>query len=54
MASRNLGTIVFAMLLLAAFCTATFIIVKVAGGTDVSPSYSNTPNAVVPGPPAFK
>ena len=54
MASRNVGTTVFSLLVLALFCVATFMIVKAAGGTDVSPSYSNTPNAVVPGPPAFR
>jgi hypothetical protein len=38
----------------AVFCVTTFVVVDQAGGTKVESDYSNTPNAVVPGPPAFK
>lgn len=50
----NAGTILLAVVALLMVGIVTFAVVKVAGGTDVSPGYSNTPNAVVPGPPAFK
>lgn len=50
----NAGTILLAVVALLLLGVVTFAVVKAAGGTDVSPAYSNTPNAVVPGPPAFK
>lgn len=50
----NAGTILLAVVALLMVGFVTFAVVKVAGGTDVSPGYSNTPNAVVPGPPTFK
>ena len=50
----NAPLIVGTLVSLAAFSVVTFAVVEQAGGTDVSPDYSNTPNAVVPGPPAFK
>lgn len=40
-----LGTLLFA--------GATYAVVDVAGGTDVSPDYSNTPNGVTPSAPEF-
>ena len=40
-----LGTLLFA--------AATYVVVDVAGGTEVEADYSNTPNGVVPSPPAF-
>lgn len=52
--TRNAGTILLTLLLVALFAVATFLVVKAAGGTEVSADYSNTPNAVVPGPPAFR
>ena len=39
---------------MAVFCVTTYVVVEQAGGTKVESDYSNTPNAVVPGPPAFK
>ena len=42
------------LIVVALFGGVTYAVVRAAGGADVSPSYSNTPNAVVPGPPAFK
>ena len=38
----------------AVFCVSSYLVVDAAGGTKVESDYSNTPNAVVPGPPAFK
>jgi hypothetical protein len=38
----------------AVFCLTTYLVVEQAGGTKVESDYSNTPNAVVPGPPAFQ
>ena len=50
----NLPLITGTVVSLALFCITTVAVDKQAGGTDVSPDYSNTPNGVVPGAPAFK
>lgn len=52
--SRNALTISLALLALALFSVVVYVVVSISGGVGVSPDYSNTPNAVVPGPPAFK
>jgi hypothetical protein len=39
---------------LAIYAATTWIVVDNAGGVGVHSDDSNTPNAVVPGPPAFK
>ena len=49
-----LPKIVGALAGLALFCVSTYLAVDAAGGTKVEPDYSNTPNAVTPGAPAFK
>ncbi len=38
----------------AVFCVGTYVVTEMAGGTKLESDYSNTPNGVVPGPPAFK
>ena len=50
----NVPMIVGAVLGTLVFAVSTYVVVETAGGTDLSPSYSNTPNGVHPGPPAFK
>lgn len=50
----NTGLILLTTFALLLFAVVTFAVVKAAGGTDLSADYSNTPNATVPGPPAFK
>ena len=50
----NVPVIVGAVVGTLLFAVSTYVVVDVAGGTDLSPSYSNTPNGVHPGPPAFK
>lgn len=50
----NVPVIVGAVLGTLVFAVSTYVVVEVAGGTDLSPSYSNTPNGVHPGPPEFK
>jgi len=50
----NLVPIVASILGLAVFTVGTYAVVEVAGGTKISPSYSNTPNGVTPGAPDFK
>jgi hypothetical protein len=50
----NLPMIVLSVIGLLIYTFGTYIVVDLAGGTKVSPDYSNTPNATVPGPPAFK
>lgn len=50
----NALTMALTVFALALFAVVTFAVIKAAGGTELSPDYSNTPNAVVPGPPAFK
>lgn len=54
MARSNTGTILIAMVATLLFGFITWWVVTIAGGTKVDPAYSNTPNATVPGPPAFK
>ena len=50
----NAGLILLTAFALLVFAVITFAAVKAAGGTDIAPDYSNTPNATVPGPPAFR
>lgn len=50
----NVPLIVGTLVSLAAFSVVTFVVVDQAGGTKVTPDYSNTPNGVVPGAPDFK
>ena len=53
--SKNpLPMIVGAVLGLAVFSVSTYVVVEAAGGARVAPGYSNTPNGVTPGAPAFK
>ena len=54
MAKSNTMTILVAMIATLLFGGITLWVVERAGGTKVEPSYSNTPNATVPGPPAFR
>ena len=49
-----LPMVVGALLGTAVFCVSTYLVVDAAGGTKVESDYSNTPNAVTPGAPAFK
>lgn len=50
----NAPMIVMTLLGLAVYAATTYIVVDQAGGVGVHSNDSNTPNAVVPGPPAFK
>ena len=50
----NAGVIIAAVLGTLVFSVVTYVTVDIAGGVDVGPEYSNTPNGVVPGPPEFK
>ena len=50
----NVPMIVMTLLGLAIYATGTYIVVDQAGGVGVHSDDSNTPNAVVPGPPDFK
>lgn len=49
----NVPTVVGAIVATLVFAGATYVVVDQAGGTDVSPGYSNTPNGVTPGAPEF-
>ena len=51
---RNAGGTFVTVLLVFVFAIATYFVVVAAGGTEIRPDDSNTPNATVPGPPAFK
>ena len=51
---RNSGGTLVTVLLVFVFAIATYFVVVAAGGTELRPDDSNTPNATVPGPPAFK
>ena len=51
---RNSGGTLLTVLLTFVFAIATYFVVVAAGGTELRPDDSNTPNATVPGPPAFK
>lgn len=42
-----------AILGMAIYTVGTYIVVDIAGGTKIEPSYSNTPNGVTKAPPAF-
>lgn len=50
----NVPMYVMTFVSLAIFAATTYVVVDQAGGVGVRPEDSNTPNAVVPGPPAFK
>ena len=50
----NVPLIVMTAVGLAIYAAATYVVVDQAGGVGVHSDDSNTPNAVVPGPPAFK
>jgi hypothetical protein len=54
MLKSNTALILAAMVATLLFGGLTFWVVDRAGGTKVSPSYSNTPNATVPGPPGLR
>ena len=54
MAKSNTSMILLATIATLLFGLVTWWVVDAAGGTKVEPGYSNTPNATVPGPPAFK
>lgn len=54
MAKSNTSMIGYAMIATLLFGGVTWWVVDRAGGTKVEPGYSNTPNATIPGPPAFK
>jgi len=54
MAKSNTATILVAAVATLLFGATTWWVVDAAGGTKVDPGYSNTPNATIPGPPAFK
>lgn len=53
-AIRNNGSTLLVVLLVFLYAIATYVIVQTAGGVKLSPDYSNTPNATVPGPPPFR
>lgn len=50
---RNSASTLLVILAVTLFAVVTYVAVDRAGG-GLSPSNSNTPNATVPGPPAFK
>lgn len=50
----NVPMYVLTIVGLAFYAAATYVVVDQAGGVGVHADDSNTPNAVVPGPPAFK
>ena len=50
----NAPLYVAALLGLTLYAVGTYVVVEVAGGTEVSSTDSNTPNGVVPGPPAAR
>jgi hypothetical protein len=50
----NVPLYVLTLVGLAIYGATTYIVTEVAGGTGVHADESNTPNAVVPGPPPFK
>lgn len=50
----NVPMYVAAIVGLVIYGATTYIVTEVAGGTGVHADESNTPNAVVPGPPPFK
>ncbi len=46
--------IIGALVGIAVYAAATYVVVEVAGGTEVQTGDSNTPNGVTVGPPSFK
>lgn len=50
----NVPLYVATLLGLAIYGAGTYVVTEIAGGTGVHADYSNTPNGVVEGPPAFK
>ena len=54
MAKSNTSMITISTIAMLLFGATTWWVVDAAGGTKVEPGYSNTPNATVPGAPAFK
>jgi hypothetical protein len=52
--SSNAGVIVMALVGIAIYAVATYIVTVQAGGTKIESTYSNTPNAVTSEPPPFK
>jgi hypothetical protein len=54
MTRSNTGLILVSTIAILLFGFVTWWVTDEAGGTKVDPGYSNTPNATVPGPPAFK
>lgn len=53
-AKSNHKAIAASIIGLVIYAVGTYVVVEVAGGTHLSSNDSNTPNATVPGPPAFK
>ena len=53
MAKSNTKTILAAMVATLVFGGITWWVVDAAGGTEIDPGYSNTPNATVSGPPVY-
>jgi hypothetical protein len=50
----NVPVFVMALVGLIVYGVGTYVVVEVAGGTGIKPSYSNTPNGVTAGAPDFK
>ena len=54
MLKSNTALIVVSAIGMLLFGFITWWTVVTAGGTKIEPGYSNTPNATISGPPAFK
>jgi hypothetical protein len=54
MAKSNTMAILLAAVGALLFAGITLWVTVAAGGTSFDPGYAETPNATVPGPPAFK
>ena len=54
MLKSNTALILSAMVATVLFGALTWWVVDLAGGTKVESTYSNTPNATVPGPPGLR
>ena len=50
----NVPMFVLAAIGMVVYAVGTYVVVETAGGTGISADYSNTPNGVTPGAPAFK
>jgi hypothetical protein len=50
----NVPMFVMAVIGLLVYSVGTYVVIEVAGGTGIHSEYSNTPNGVTVGPPAFK